>query len=111
MRNTSLTAYYSIRDSGLVSKLRFAVYHTLFNYGPLTQGELWKKYFPYSQRHSIAPRFAELEAQGIIEPIGERACEVTGKRCIVWDVNKSLPKKYKKVVKTKCPHCEGKGVI
>ena len=69
MRQTSVEAYNQIRDEGLLSKLQFEVYDAIYQNGPLTQGELWKRCFPSTQRHNIAPRCAELQEMGVYEVI------------------------------------------
>jgi len=95
VRNTSIEAYNQIKENNLLSKLRFEVYHALFHHGPLTQGELWSRYFPDKQRHSICPRFKELLDRDVIECVGERPCGYTGVQSMVWDVNAKLPKKIR----------------
>jgi len=91
VRMTSIEAYNDIRDNGLLGKLQFEVYEVLYNHGPLTQGELWSRFFPNAQRHSIAPRFAELKDRGVVVEVGERPCQITGVNSIVWDVTDHLP--------------------
>jgi hypothetical protein len=90
-RQTSIEAYNKIRDEGLLGHLQFAVYAVLWERGPMTQGELWHDHFPNAQRHSIAPRFAELHKRGVIAPVGERPCRVTGVNSLLWDVTAMLP--------------------
>jgi hypothetical protein len=96
MRNTSIEVYKQIKESGLLSKLRFEVYEKIFKYGPITQGEMWNEHFPKRQRHDVGPRFAELEARGVIECVGERPCNVTGRLAMIWDVTSKLPTEPKK---------------
>jgi len=90
-RKTSIEAYNKIKADGLLSALQFSIYSKLYDGGPMTQGELWHKYFQYFQRHSVAPRFAELKERGVIEGVGERPCRLTGVNAIVWDVTDQLP--------------------
>lgn len=91
MRQTSLNAYEEIKSRGLLSALQFEVYQTLYFNGPMTQGELWKYHFPYSQRHDIGPRCAELQEMGVIAVAGKRPCRVTGHTCLTWDTTDNLP--------------------
>jgi hypothetical protein len=94
-RSTSIEAYKKIQAEGLLSKLRFQVYDVLFNRGPLTQGETWKEHFGSSQRHTICPRFAELESLGVVQCVGERPCRVTGRVTRLYDVTDQLPSDFK----------------
>jgi hypothetical protein len=91
MQRTSIETYKQITQEGLLTGLRSAVYQTLYNNGPLTQGELWKKYFFHRQRHDICPRFAELEARGVIACVDERPCKVTGRVARVYQTTNQLP--------------------
>jgi hypothetical protein len=110
MRKTSLQTYRQIESEGLLSALRFEVYSAIYRAEePITQGECWATYFPHRQRHDVAPRFAELEARGVIASVGERVCRVTGRRCMVWATTNNLPKEPPKKAKVKCEHCAGKG--
>lgn len=96
VRDTSIAAYNRIKDNNLLSKLRFEVYHVLFYHGPLTQGELWSRYFSDRQRHSIGPRFKELLDRTVIECVSERPCGLTGVLSMVWDVTSNLPRELKR---------------
>lgn len=91
IRQTSIEAYNEIKREGLLGELQFMVYEALFNHGPLTQGELWERCFKNHQRHTIAPRFAELFGMGVIKVVRQRPCAVTGRSCLVWDVTDQLP--------------------
>ena len=105
-RETSIETYYKIKDEGLLSDLRFEVYETLFNYGPLTQMELCRKIsHPFRQDRSYMPRFAELKNMQVIAEAGERVCQITGRNVLIWDVTNKLPIKLEKTKKEKCPHC------
>lgn len=103
MRETSIEVYRQVEAEGLLTGLRSEVYKTLFHYGPLTQGECWKRYFGHRQRHDIAPRFAELEKRGVIKIVDKRPCGVTGRVVYAWDVTKDLPSAEEK--KSVCPTC------
>jgi hypothetical protein len=88
---TSLNAYNTLKNKGFLTGLQSKVYNTLFNNGPLTQGEAWNEYLSEYQRHSIAPRFAELEKMGVIRTVGERPCRLTGVVALEWDVTDHVP--------------------
>lgn len=93
IRDTSIQVYHQIKEEGLLSERRFQVYETLFHYGPLTAGEIWNWHLKATgaQLNSISPRTAELERRGVIKPVEERLCRVTGRTCIAWDVTSKLP--------------------
>lgn len=91
IRDTSIEVYHKIKDEGLLSKLRFEVYSTLFEHGPLTQMETCRKIRGPRQDRSYMPRFAELERMGVVRTIGERACRITQRNVLLWDVTKNLP--------------------
>ena len=94
VRDTSIEAYNKIKADGLLSRLRFDVYDIIFHHGPMTQGECWRDYFNHArQRHSVAPRFAELKRHRVIREVGNRPCGVTGMTAILWDVTSNLPEK------------------
>jgi|SRR5579864_4225274 len=88
---TSLAAYNTLKTNGFLTGLQSKVYDVLFNNGPLTQGETWDEHLPENQRHSIAPRFAELERMGVIRTVGERPCRLTGVAALEWDVTDHVP--------------------
>lgn len=107
IRQTSIEVYKQIEAEGLLSKRRFEIYRCVFNNGPLTQMEAAR--FTGLLDHSVTPRFAELERQGVITTVGERKCSITGRRVLIWDVTDRLPSKFEKPKRTKCKHCDGKG--
>ena len=43
-----------------------------------------KGYIPTSERNFTAPRLTELSKEGIVEPIGKKKCEYTGKSVAVY---------------------------
>lgn len=94
MRSTSAEVYNRIKDEGLLSKRRWQVYDVLFRRGPLTQNEacqILADETSLSNKPSVTPRFAELEARGVIHVAGKRRCEVTGELCLAYDVTACLP--------------------
>lgn len=91
MRTTSLNVYRAIEDSGVLGGLQWAVYSKIFEYGPITQNELFRYYFPNVITDSIKPRFSELLAMGCIKEVGSRACRVTGNEALIWDVTEHVP--------------------
>jgi len=70
----------------------------IFAQGPLTQMETFLKINAQDKHimiRSITPRFSELEGLGVIRPVGEKTCEVTGRNILLWDVTDKLPHKVK----------------
>ena len=45
-----------------------------------------KGYIPTSERNFVSPRLTELGRKGIVEPIGKKRCEYTGKTVSVWSM-------------------------
>lgn len=91
MRHTSHEAYTTLKTNGFLTGLQAKVYEILYNYGPLTQGEVWNEHLPEYQRHSIAPRFAELEKMGVVATVDERPCRYSGVKGLEWDVTDRVP--------------------
>jgi hypothetical protein len=91
MRHTSVEAYNTLHTNGFLTGLQAKVYDVLYNNGPLTQGEAWNEFLPDYQRHSVDPRFAELQKMGVIATVGTRPCRLTGQTCIQWDVTDHAP--------------------
>lgn len=87
MKQTSIDAYNTIKENGLLSKMRMEVYDCLHAWGDMTGREL--------NRHlggvSFHKRLSELQNLGVIETDGERPCDVTGQVSTVWRVNGCLP--------------------
>lgn len=91
IRRTSAESYARIKAEGLLGRLQWLVYDALYQYGPKTEGEVWMVFEGLYQRHSIAPRMAELKRMGLVYEVGERPCKLTGKMCLTWDVTDGLP--------------------
>ena len=50
---------------------------------------LFKKgYVPTAERNVSAPRITELCQKGVLEPIGKKVCEFTGKKVAVYQIRK-----------------------
>jgi hypothetical protein len=47
-----------------------------------------KGYIPTSERNYTAPRLTEMSQNGIVEPIGKKVCEYTGKKVAVYGLIK-----------------------
>lgn len=107
-RQTSIEAYNTIKENGLLSKRRWEVYQTLYEHGPLSQVET-----SFSLRGKldwgINPRFSELKKMGLIIEVGKTIDPRTGQTVLLWDVTSNLPKKFEKPKRFKCNACAGKG--
>jgi len=108
VRETSLQAYHTIKENGLLSQRRWEVYELLVKHGPGTASELHQNV----QRGSAAvvganirARLHELKEAGVSAEIGERPCTVTGYMAIVWDVVDRLPKEVKPRKGRSCREC------
>lgn len=95
VRQTSIDAYKTIKENGLLSKLRFAAYDALFQNGPMTAKETANKVSIYPI-DSITPRMSELERLGVIANIGTKECSITKMNVTLWGVTDKLPTKIEK---------------
>jgi hypothetical protein len=96
-RATSNRAYREIKRSGLLSRMRWRVYRTVFHHGPLTAHELDNHLAsPEETKTSYHKRLSELQRVGVCRVVGERPCSITGRNALLWDVTDALPTKYQK---------------
>lgn len=111
VRETSLEVFKRIKDNGLLSQRRLEVYSGLFEYGPCTANELFKKMRGVSQvsQANIQPRLNELVNVGVAREVETRDCAITGNRVLVYDVTAGLPAKFDRSPRRSCTHCRGKG--
>lgn len=95
-RPTGTETYHAIVSTGLVSKKRLEVYSVLADGGPLTATEIAER-MPGekspSKGNNVHARLCELRDMDLVEEVGERACSVSGRNVIVWDVTGRLPRK------------------
>ncbi len=94
VRDTSLATYRAIQQQGLLSRMRWVVYNTLFSHGPLTSRELDHRLSAGGKsedRPSYHKRLSELERLGVIRTVGKRPCGITGRTVYAWDVTSQLP--------------------
>jgi len=113
IRQTSIEALQQIRESGVLSKRRFEVYVSLFEYGPCSATELFYKMNKLrNPSHSnVTTRLGELREMGVVKEIGTKICTITEKKVIEWDVTANLPIKFEKSKEHKCPTCKGTGKV
>jgi len=98
MRKTSLEAYNTIKEEGLLSELRLMVYEILFEHGPLMAHEVveyGKQVMPHANQTSFNARLSELEKLGVVESGSWGIHPVSGMKCVLWDVTGQLPKETK----------------
>jgi len=106
IRETSIEAYNTIRDQGMLSRRRWEAYDGLFKYGPCTGNELIKKiigqengYHAVRTQTNIITRLGELRDMGCVKELGETVCSITKMKVILWDVTNNLPKKLTREIK------------
>lgn len=101
-RETSRDVYHEIRDSGLLSEMRWRAYDVLYRHCPkdgsgLTSAEV----FSFEQKENprkldvltqSRARFTELRELGVIKEVGTRPCRITGHKAIAWAPTGHLPR-------------------
>ena len=88
MRETSLAAYHSVMNDGIVARMQRAAYELLYNHGPLTGREIDRIKNDCPDFHKRLP---ELRDAGLAREVGTRICQVTGRVVIAWDVTSAMP--------------------
>ena len=115
VRETSIEAYNTIKENGLLSERRWRVYDIVYTHGPIIGSMVAdyyrKKYGRTSASETIRNRLTELRDMGSIKEIGKSLDHNTGMKVILWDVTAKLPVKLDKKHKQDCPLCNGKGWI
>lgn len=117
MRETSIEAYNTIKENGMLSDRRWEVYDTLFfSEGVLSHSEVCRIIIsrhplPPGMRHNVPARLNELREMGCVYEVKTKTCPITGMNVIAWDVTTKLPKKITKPKVIKCKACNGTGVI
>ena len=89
-----LEAYRRLEASGGLSPLRLLVARDIAEHGPTTQTETTARLSAgKAQRfnNTYQPRFAELERFGVIAAVGEKACALTGRMEVAWELTGNLP--------------------
>lgn len=97
IRKTSIEAFKTIKENGLLSARRLEVYSYIFEHGPCTiRGTYEGLMQPGVYINSISPRFIELVRLGILDEVGTRKETTTGHTVILYDVNERIPRKTEK---------------
>ena len=109
IRKISIDVYRKIEAEGLLSKLQWEVYSTVFHHGPMTSGECFSMLAGRKSRASpliqMWARFTELQDMGVLRELGTRPCKVTGRVAIEWDVSGKLPTSVSRKRTRSCPTC------
>lgn len=100
-RETSIEAYHKVKETGMLSTLRLAVFKILCDHGPLTAGEMRKFGGAGMNSGVYGTRLSELVKMGVVKEVEPRPCDVTGHRSIVWDITNEMPVKLPKKVSRK----------
>ena len=94
MRQTSIQAFYKVKESGILSKLRLKVYEIVCYHGPLTANEMRKYADSEANSGVFSTRLSELQRMGAVETVGKRPCNTTGHVALVWDITGDMPTKH-----------------
>lgn len=112
VRDTSIDAYYEIRDNGLLSERRFEVYDCLYRIKEGTASEVFqefrKVYGKNISSNGSGSRLSELRDMGVIQEKGTKVCPITGQTVILWTTTNQLPTKLNKksaIYKYVCEEC------
>jgi len=94
MQPTSIEIYHQIKESGLITKLRFRFYDFIYHYGPVTASEIFSQ---LGLKCNQSGRITELKELGVITEHDTVICPVTHHTAIRWKVTGQLPVKLEKV--------------
>ena len=100
-RQTSIDCFNQIKEAGLLAKRRFETFEAIFKSAPCTRQEALEHTNPINALSLSAARFTELRRIGVIYEKDVRACKVTGRNVIEWDLTDRLPVTLKSTNKTK----------
>ena len=100
-RQTSIDCYNEIRANGLLSKRRFETFEAIMKIAPCTASEVQQSINFNDGGRDCMKRISELRDRGVIYEVRTRACNVTGRNVIEWDLTDRLPVNVKKTIKTK----------
>lgn len=90
-RNTSIQAYHSIKEGGLLTERRLEVYDILFHHGPMTGNQIVQHIGRIQDTGSTKTRLSELRTQGVVQELGIVEDPITGMNVILWDVTANMP--------------------
>lgn len=94
-RKTSIEAYRTIQENGLLGRRQFQYYEVLYNHGPLTNVEtarlVEQTYGLRMSRNGTGSRMKELMDMGLVAEVGKRKDSSTKMEVTLWDVTDHLP--------------------
>ena len=97
MRETTLEAYLKIKQSGLLSDLRWRVFECLCNHEDSTANELRMFMDPTANSGVFSTRLSELERLGYVYVSGKRPCTTTKHNAVTWAITGfTIPIAYEK---------------
>jgi hypothetical protein len=92
VRQTSIEAFHTIKECGLLSRRRFEVYEYIFKNGPISANEMCRSMLTQGKTFSsYNARFSELRDRKVIAEVGTKQDEITKQKVIIWDVTGKLP--------------------
>ena len=109
---TSAEAFRWITESPILQRLHRQICSVLAaQLLPMTSGEVAAAMMPAGRINAITPRLTELRRVGAIREHGRRACRVTGRMCITWELSGREPAmpEYGEQTQERCAHCNGTG--
>lgn len=85
MRQTSISSFYDLQESGEVSGRQKMVLDALIRLGhPATDREICDFLFR-TDPNFVRPRRNELYKKGLIKCVGQRTCHVSKKTAMIWE--------------------------
>lgn len=116
IRQTSIEAYRSACEDGILSLRRAELYRVVWQHGPMTSAEAYviliRAVFRTTAITQSRARFTELRDMGLFYEVRTRACTITGRTVIEWDVTSKLPERPQKRAKKKhCATCSCAGRV
>lgn len=111
VRQTSISAYNDLKNSGGLGELQWQTYDTLFKFGPFTANEVFVKIkaellaagvaesVVIALRDTYHQRLSELKGLGLVYEVQVRECTVTHRDVIEWDVTSNTITKANKPIK------------
>lgn len=95
---TSIDAYHTIKENGLLKGLQLQVYEFLKTNGPSTRRDVIKHFRnDRVDSGSYGTRLSELESMGVVRNLGLILCAETSHKVKVWGLTNVLPRKIKKL--------------
>jgi hypothetical protein len=91
VKKTSKDTFDAVIASGLLSKMRLAVYKCLYDRGPLTGSEIDEILCRNGGRGHYHKRLSELERFEVAEVVGHKKCSITGRVVEAWDLTDKMP--------------------